>query len=406
MTLRPRPSLKLNVPLLYLIAFFGGLIFWVGIEKLFLLSIGGDGFSVSLNAVVFVAVVLSLDIPTGVLADRWGRKSLMIIGLASLFLSSLTYGSAHSPDIYLIGTVFFGMALATINGATQALTYDTLKETGSHESYNKIYGRITATLAAGAGSGLLLSGYLAHQFGFRFNFRIALIPTTIALALSFFLTEPHTYKFKADSRRLKAAIKESAITIRKSGPLIATAVLLLTVRTYQWMSDNYSQLVFSKFGIKLSLIGVVGFLAVSGGALGRLLAHRFYAKGRVIVLIMIALFACVGFAPEPIALVGLITFYGFNQLLENICETDIQQHLPSHIRATATSVFSFFSTLLIIPFGLITGVIIKRYNVLAAFQLAAVLGAAALAWWLFKGKNFKTTKEPSPPPTDLLEPIQ
>ncbi len=406
MTLRLRPSLKLNIPLLYAVAFFGGLIFWVGIEKLFLLSIGGDGFSVSLNAVVFVAVVLALDIPTGALADRWGRKSLMIIGLASLFLSSLTYGLANSPDIYLIGTVLFGIALATINGATQALTYDTLKELGSHESYNKIYGRITAALAIGAGTGLLVSGSLAQEFGFRFNFRLALVPTTIALCLSFFLIEPRLHKFKANAPKLKIAIKESALTIRKSSPLIATAVLLLTVRTFQWMSDNYSQLVLNKFGIKLSLISVVGFLAVSGGALGRLLAHRFYAKGRVIILIMITLFACVGFAPEPIALVGLITFYGFNQLLENICETDIQQHLPSHIRATATSVFSFFSTLLIIPFGLITGVIIKRYNVLAAFQLAAILGAAALAWSLFKGKNLKTTKELSPPPTDLLEPIQ
>ena len=402
-----KPSLKFNIPLLYAIAFFGGLIFWVGIEKLFLLSIGGDGFDVSLNAVIFVAVVLALDIPTGALADHWGRKKLMSTGLASLLLASLTYGFAQSPSIYILGTVFFAIALATINGSTQALTYDTLKELNSHDSYNKVYGRITAALAAGAGTGLLLSGFLAHQFGFRFNFRIALIPTLISLSLSLFLTEPKIHKFKSDGHKLKLAIKESTATIRRSAPLIATAVLLLTVRTYQWMSDNYSQLAFSKFGIQLSIMGVVSFLAVGGGAIGRLVAHRFANHARLIVLIMIALFACAGFAPEPVALVGLITFYGFNQLLENICETDIQKHLPSHIRATATSVFSFFSTLLVIPFGLITGVLIRQYDVLAAFKLATVLGVMTLGWWLIKGNKKLLTAEPSnQPPTDLMEPIQ
>ncbi|HLB66416.1 MAG TPA: MFS transporter, partial [Candidatus Saccharimonadales bacterium] len=259
----------------------------------------------------------------------------------------------------------------------------------------------------GAGSGILLSGFLAHEFGFRFNFRIALIPTLISLSFSLLLTEPSHHKKENDVAKLKAAIKESASTIRRSSPLIATAMLLLTVRTFQWMSDNYSQLAFNKFGIQLSLMGVVSFLAVGGGAIGRLVAHRFASHARAIVLIMIGLFACTGFAPEPVALVGFITFYGFNQLLENICETDIQIHLPSHIRATATSVFSFFSTLLVIPFGLITGVLIRQYDVLAAFKLATVLGALTLGWWLIKGSKNLLISEPSnQPPTDLMEPIQ
>jgi MFS family permease len=384
MSIRPRLSVKLNIPLLYAIAFFGGLIFWMGIERLFLLSIGGDGFAVSLNAVVFVAIALTLDIPTGALADKWGRKTMLMAGLASLFCSSLAYGLSHSPNTYIIGTVLFALALATINGAIQALTYDTLKELDDHKSYSKIYGKLQAALAVGAGLALLSSGFLAHHFGFRFNFRLALISSAIALIISLLLTEPTQHKFGKNKASLKTAVKLSFATIRASSLLIATAVLLLTVRTFQWMSDSYSQLVFSKFGIALSWIGVLSFLAVGGGAIGRLVAHRYHGHIRRVVFIMITLFACAGFAPKPIALVGLIGFYGFNQLMENICETNIQHHLPSHIRATATSVFSFVSTLLLVPFGLITGVIIKRYDVLMAFKVATVLGALALAWWALR----------------------
>jgi len=397
MKLQSKRSVKLNIPLLYVIALSGGLIFWMGIERLFLLSIGGDGFAVSLNAVVFVAIALSLDIPTGALADKWGRKTMLLIGLTSLFCSSLVYGFSHSPKTYIFGTVLFALALATINGAIQALTYDTLKELDQHKSYSKIYGKLQAALAIGAGLALLSSGFLAHHFGFRLNFRLALVSSAIALIISLLLTEPSQHKFGADRPSLKIAVKQSFATIRASSLLIATAVLLLTVRTFQWMSDSYSQLVFNKFGIALSWIGVLGFLAVGGGAIGRLVAHRYQGHARRVVFIMIALFACAGFAPEPFALVGLIGFYGFNQLVENICETNIQHHLPSHIRATATSVFSFVSTLLLVPFGLLTGVIIKRYDILMAFRVTAVLGALALAWWVLQNKTelgVKPTGEP------------
>src|SRR3989344_4414979 len=154
MKLQSKRSVKLNIPLLYVIALSGGLIFWMGIERLFLLSIVGDGFAVSLNAVVFVAIALSLDIPTGALADKWGRKTMLLIGLTSLFCSSLVYGFSHSPKTYIFGTVLFALALATINGAIQALTYDTLKELDQHKSYSKIYGKLQAALAIGAGLAL------------------------------------------------------------------------------------------------------------------------------------------------------------------------------------------------------------------------------------------------------------
>lgn len=396
MSLRPQTSVKHNIPLLYVIGFFGGLIFWMGIERLFLLSIGGDGFAVTLNAVVFVVMVVSLDIPTGVLADKWGRKILLSIGVSSLFLSSLIYGLSDSPKTYIFGTVFFGLALATINGAVQALTYDSLKEQDNHDTYSKTYGRLQAAFAIGAGIALFSSGFLAQHFGFRFNFRLALVSSGVALAMSFLLTEPSQHKFGAGKPTLKVAVKTSLSTIRASSVLISVAVLLLVVRTFQWMSDSYSQLVFDKFGIALSWIGVLGFIAVGGGAVGRLLAHRFHSHARKVVFIMVALFALAGFAPEPIALFGLLGFYFFNQLTENICETNIQHRLPSNIRATATSVFSFISSVLIIPFGLITGLIIKRYDVLAAFKVAAVLGALALLWWFYQKESKIIAKSGSP----------
>ena len=400
--MRSERSVELNIPLLYVIALLGGLIFWMGIEKLFLLSIGGDGFAVSLNAVATVATILALDIPTGALADHWGRKHLLLTGGACLFLSSTVYGLSHSPKTFLIGSVLFGAAVATINGATQALTYDSLQELGKTKDYNKIHGRLQAALAVGAGFALLVSGYLAQHFGFRLNFRLAMASSAIAFALSWLLTEPKQHTFETGKPPIKVAIKESVKTVRKSKFLIAAAVLFLVTSAFRWMSDNYSQLVFSDIGIRLTWISILGFLAVGSGAIGRLVSHRFQGYTRQIVFIIIALFALVGFVSnKSIIIIGLLGFYGLNQLVQNVCESEIQDHLPSHIRATATSVFTFISTMLIVPFGLLTGVIMKRYDVFAAFKVGAVLGALALLWWTFQDKGDLELETSPDQPTTL-----
>lgn len=402
LNIKRKRSLELNIPLLYTAGIFGGLIFWTGIEKLFLLSIGGDGFAVSFNAVVLIIVILFLDIPTGALADRWGRKNLLLAGLGSLFLSSLFYSLAQSPKLYLVGTIFFGIAFASINGSTHALTYDSLQEMGRAKEYNKVNGRLQAALAIGAGFALLSSGFLAQHFGFRFNFRLAMLSSAIAFAIGCLLTEPKEYTFEKDKPTLKVAVKESFKTIRLSKFLIAAAVLFMVTMAFRWMSESYSQLVFIDVGVPLSMVGVLGFLAVAGGAVGRIVSHHFTSYTKWLVLVVIVLFATVGFIPNSaVILVCLTAFYGFNQLVQNICESEIQDHLPSHIRATATSVFTALSTFLIVPFGLITGFLIDKFSVFAAFKFGAILGAIALTWWALQDKAKLEVKDREDLPPNL-----
>ena len=62
---------------IYLSNFLTGLVFWYGIEKLFMLSIGITAYSVGTITALFIVVTLLLDIPSGMLADRWSRKGTL-----------------------------------------------------------------------------------------------------------------------------------------------------------------------------------------------------------------------------------------------------------------------------------------------------------------------------------------
>src|SRR4029453_18927292 len=69
-----------------------GLILWVPIEKLFMTQIGFDAASVGGVAAAYAGVCPLLEVPSGILADRWSRRWVMILGCLALVASSLLGG--------------------------------------------------------------------------------------------------------------------------------------------------------------------------------------------------------------------------------------------------------------------------------------------------------------------------
>ncbi len=69
--------MKSQIPKIYLSNFLTGLVFWYGIEKLFMRSIGIDAVGVGIATAVFIGFNLIFDIPAGILADKWSRKGML-----------------------------------------------------------------------------------------------------------------------------------------------------------------------------------------------------------------------------------------------------------------------------------------------------------------------------------------
>ena len=69
-------------------AFFGGIALWVPVEKLFLAEIGFTPQTIGVMAAAYAAVVPLLEIPSGILADRWSRRGVLLIGNAGMVRSA------------------------------------------------------------------------------------------------------------------------------------------------------------------------------------------------------------------------------------------------------------------------------------------------------------------------------
>src|SRR5215217_7966529 len=126
-----------------------GLILWVPIEKLFMTQIGFDAASVGAMAAAYAAVVPLLEVPSGILADRWSRSRLMVLACVALMVSSLLGGLSQSVIAYVIAAMILGVYFAFSSGTVDSIVYDAVvEETGSNELYERWIGRIRAVESA------------------------------------------------------------------------------------------------------------------------------------------------------------------------------------------------------------------------------------------------------------------
>src|SRR5688572_27852223 len=72
-----------------------GVNLWVPVEKLFMDEIGFDPASVGIMAAAYAAVVPALEVPSGILADRWSRRGVLVLATLALLVSSTIGGFSH-----------------------------------------------------------------------------------------------------------------------------------------------------------------------------------------------------------------------------------------------------------------------------------------------------------------------
>ncbi|MBI4721945.1 MAG: MFS transporter [Candidatus Stahlbacteria bacterium] len=145
-------------------AFFTSLMapFWV----IYFRSVIGLSFEqISLLIIGNHAASMLLEIPTGAIADLWGRKTSVSISLAiGAFASIGIYFSGH----FLLLLVFFilsGIGATFKSGAFEAWLADSLMASDSNVDLTKIWGKLSSFGYLASMLGFLIGSSLVH-FGF------------------------------------------------------------------------------------------------------------------------------------------------------------------------------------------------------------------------------------------------
>ncbi len=144
-------SLQNNIPTLYLLGFCQGLMVVVPV---FVPLLQGHGLSMSQvlqTQALFALTIALLEVPSGYLADIWGRRPAILLGCALNAIGFLSLLWADSFVDFLLYELVLGVGFSLISGTDLALLYDT-------EVYLQRRG-----LSGGAGPGKSLSRLISVE---------------------------------------------------------------------------------------------------------------------------------------------------------------------------------------------------------------------------------------------------
>ena len=135
--MKKEDTLKSNITKYYFSQLLYGIQFTFPVYVLFLLSNSLSFAQIALLQGIQAFIAALFEIPSGILADHFGRKKVLIFaGIFALVGATLTAFS-HTFTLFLIANVFFALALTFKSGTDVAWIYDTLKNLKLESQFKK-----------------------------------------------------------------------------------------------------------------------------------------------------------------------------------------------------------------------------------------------------------------------------
>jgi predicted MFS family arabinose efflux permease len=180
-----------NIWKLYLFKFLISLHFFGGVLVPFFLDWGKiTFFQIMLLQAIFAISILIFEIPTGAIADRWGRKNSLIIASIFLIISIFIYSYKPIFILFIIGEIFWAISNSLLSGTEEALMYDTLLELKKEKKSKKIFAKMNIYSILGIMIAAPIGSIIAKYIGLRETMIFMTIPFIFALILSFSFKEP------------------------------------------------------------------------------------------------------------------------------------------------------------------------------------------------------------------------
>src|SRR2546425_170238 len=153
------------------------------VRVLFAQAHGASLFIIDAMASAFLISNFVFQYPVGWLADRWGRKEVMIVGLLVQAILSLAYLFVVDPILFVLLRFVEGMAAAAILPSARALIVDTLPPGKQGEAYGVFNAFFNAAFLLGPGIGGLLAttGYASAFIGAALFRLVAVVIVVFAI---------------------------------------------------------------------------------------------------------------------------------------------------------------------------------------------------------------------------------
>jgi MFS family permease len=373
-----------NVTKLAIAYFCATLYFYIPVGTLYLQNRGLDYVEINSLWGIIVGTMFLTEVPTGVIADRLGRKRSINAALALQVLGEVIFIFSKSYWPFAIAAAVGGLGFAFGSGSVEALVYDSLKEKGNQGAMSQAMGFIGAAqglsnLLAFAVGGLLIVNLTQE----RFVLAIAVTACAVAVGwlISLTLQEPHIETQQEEQGSSFRLLVQGIKTLRDNKHFRRLVLLALATIPFRDYLLNLYQPRFMEADVPPIWLGLGLSLASALGILGARYAYRIEARLgiRPSLLLVTALpgllYLAMAVSLHPVLMVPVFCALLGSQSLKNpIFSGHLNRHIDSKNRATVLSMISMFSGIYVALMGLLIG----RIAEISLSQAFVFMGAIVL----------------------------
>ncbi len=337
----------------------------------------------SLTQIMFLQAIYSLsvavfEIPSGYIADLFGRKNTIIISTIFSFIGYVIFSFYEGFLAFAIAEVLIGIGGSLMSGSDSAILYDTLLETGNKEAYTRIEGKNYAIGNFSEATAGVLGGFLAvGSIYLPIYVQTAILFLSIPIALSLVETTLHKEnRLDKSFKSILKVLKFAMIDNKKLKWLIVySSAMGVATLSVAWFAQPF----FKQVNVPLAYFGILWAGLNFSAGFTSLNSHKFNQnkeKGKMLfylALAMIGALLFVGFNMTLFGLFFILSIYLLRGIVTPILRHAINENTTSNKRATVLSIRSFIIRISFAIFAPILGFLADDYSLSISFYVLAIL---------------------------------
>lgn len=326
---------------------------WVAI----LAARGYSLVEIGIAETVFHITSIIFELPSGVMADVFGRKKMLLVSTVMHMIASVIMIMSGSLFTVCISIAFHALTYNFSSGTGDALAYDSMKLAKTESNFDKYESNQLIIYRLCSGISTLCAGF-ALAIGYKLAYGTGLITGAIQLALLCTLREVNASQAEQNDlntlQKTANCFKESILFLKSAKKAIKLMMCNSLVGALDILLLFFLQAKLPERGIPKWLLGCTLLFMELGGIVGSKMILKFPKAGYKLVFAVTTALVLTGILAEHsqsyviMALGGAFAAMG-DDALQVRTNTKLQNMFPSEQRATLTSVESFsFSMIMVV----------------------------------------------------------
>ncbi len=340
---------------------------WVAI----LAARGYSLVEIGIAETVFHLTSLIFEIPSGVFADVFGRKKMLIVSTLLRMCSSIAMILSDNLFMVCVSIAFTALSYNFSSGTADALAYDSLKLAKKESGFEKYCSDQLIIYRVCGGLSTLCAGFalfIGHKIAYGTDLVTGVVQIVILASLYEVYPGQSTGKRSPAEtvRALANCFAESLAFLKKARNAVRLMLCNALVGAVDILLLFFLQAKLPEKGIPGQALGIALLFMQLGGVVGAKLIVKFPKLSYKSVFVIAAVLVLTGVIAEHSARWQIMTLGGFlaaigDDALQIRANAILQDMFPSEQRAALTSVDSFTFSIVMILLTLPAGALFTHW---------------------------------------------